>query len=224
MFMNNSCKHSIFIVFTSTGVILVALAMLWGAISFFTGAKTDYVTTNLENYGDYRGVIDEAQKIYIDEFMPDAILDEFKVIHYSFASRTVDSYGFEIYLEFAIEDAEEFLSYVNDVTSGMEGRSFTFDASYQEYIIPHKISGISCDWLRLSDNSFTDESGRNCYYIDSAGIAKILINLEEQRIIYVVLAVHDGGGTDTGLLHTYFDRFGIDPLEYALYTKELNCS
>ena len=59
------------------------------------------------------------------------------------------------------------------------------------------------------------------YYISYAKIAKILVNSDENRVIYIALVLHDGGGTDTSFLRSYFERFDIDPKEYELYTESV---
>lgn len=180
----------------------------------------DYETLELENYGNYIGVEEKWQREYITRFFPETLLPEFENIQYTFHSRTVDTYGFEAYLEFTFADTATFDDYVEQNTRGMKLGTFYLDNAYQEYVLQNDQGTYQYDHLSLSNSSFKDESGVTHYYIDFADVAKILVDRSNNRMIYIVIAVFDGGGTDTELLDAFFTRFDIAPLEYERYTKQ----
>lgn len=204
------------IIFIIGVFILVPLSLV-----VFERLSSDYETTDIADYGNYVGVAEKYQTEYINSFFPVSIQPEFVDPVFAFHSRTIDTYGFEAYLEFTINDTTQFEEYVRSSTAEMREGVFHFDNRYQEYVLTNEETKYLYDSLFLSQESFTGEDGSTYYYIDYADISKILVNPEEQRIIYVSLAVFDGGGTDTELLHTFFDRFGIDPLDYQRYTHNL---
>lgn len=51
--------------------------------------------------------------------------------------------------------------------------------------------------------------------IGCAKIANVPENTAEQRMITIAPGVQDGGGASTDYFTRYFDRFAIDPPEYA---------
>ena len=98
--------------------------------------------------------------------------------------------------------------------------TFIFDSDYQEFVVYDSDSGFVYDHLWLGQEYLED--GNKSYTIEYAKIAKILVNYEERRVIYIALALHDGGGTHTSFLRSYFERFNIDPREYELYTQTVS--
>ena len=183
------------------------------------GQPTHYETDSIENYGDYPGIAEEYMTNYISRFFPDQILDDFHNVQYAFHRSNVDTYSFEAYLEFTVDSADAFHKHVQEATEGMIQGTFVFDSDYQEFVLYDSDSGIVYDHLQLG-REYT-EDGITSHQIHYAKIAKILVNYEEQRVIYVALALHDGGGTRTSFLRSYFERFSIDPKEYALYTQTI---
>ena len=125
---------------------------------------------------------------------------------YSYCTESIDNYGFEVYLEFTIEDKEEFDYYISTITSPEKWKEFSFDTTFME----HEIR----DGFKLVDREAGDE--RSVHGISAASIKKILYSVDEQRIIYWALGVHDGGFADTEYFGTFFDRFSIDPVDYEL--------
>ena len=199
------------------------LCLMIVAIVFLClSVPADFKTTDITDYGNYAGVAQKWQDAYMGRFFPEAISPEFENMQYSFCSRTVDTYGFEAYLEFTLPDMDALEAYLQENTEGMASGTFHFDEAYTEYVLWNEDSAYRYDHLQLSDSSYADESGNLQYYIDNADIAKILVNPAELRVIYVVLAVFDGGGTDTGFLNTFFSRFDIQPWDYEAYTKSLD--
>lgn len=181
------------------------------------GQPTYYETYAIEDYGNYPGRAEEYMNNYISVFFPDHISDDFQNVQYAFRRSNVDTYAFEAYLEFTIDSADAFQCHVQEATTGMIPGTFHFADDYQEYVLYDSNSGLLYDHLQLGREYL--ESGIASYQIHYAKIAKILVNYEEQRVIYVALALNDGGGTRTSFLRTFFERFNIDPKEYALYTQ-----
>jgi len=180
-----------------------------------------YETTSLSDYGSYinvGGQVNSQAEAYISRFFPASLSAQFQKIRYSYRSCTADSVAFEAFLEFTIEDAEEFRAYTDSVTSAMVPEEFRFDRAYKQYVLSDPQTGSLQDSLKLG-KSYTDYQGDTHYYIDSASIAKILVNEEEHRIIFVAMQLYDGGGTGTSFLNAFFTRFHINPAEYESRTN-----
>lgn len=188
----------------------------------------DYETCNISDYGYYPGRnadVEEYTYEYVHNFFPEEISDEFQDVEYVFRSRSCEL-GFEVYLEFTIENIDNFNEHVSTATQGMLFRPFYFDERYQEYIwtAPAKYdkeTTIIYDGITLSEREQVRDNTK-CYVIEDALIAKILVCPEEHRIVYVVICVKDGAHSDTSFFHAYFDRFSIDAKEYEVYTNRIN--
>lgn len=164
-------------------------------------------TTDIANYGEYTGTADEEYiQEFINSFFPTQIDSTFLNPKYSYCVENLDTYGFEVYLEFTIEDKTEFDSYINNITEPENWQEFTFDSTFLEYEIR--------DGFNLVDRK--PENKQSAYGISAASIKKILYCAEDQTIIYWGLGVHDGGFADTEYFGTFFSRFAIDPVEYEL--------
>ena len=87
----------------------------------------------------------------------------------------------------------------------MSQQEFRYDAAYQEYTVIDEF---------LPSSQY--ENG--IVSIRYAKIGKILCCPEKQEVIFVALGVYDGGVARTDFLCVYFNRFQIDPKEYALHT------
>lgn len=179
-----------------------------------------YTTTSIDDYGSYNGRAEEYTTQYIGRFFPDKLLESFEDISYSFARSDIDTYAFEAYLEFTISDPSVFKEYVSTATTGLICSTFYFDSDYLEYVLhsPDNPSYL-CDCILLGDVHQDKDTGEISYWVEFADISKILVNNKEQRIIYVALVVHDGGGSNTSLLGHFFRRFKISPIEYSAYTE-----
>lgn len=199
-------------------LICAAFLALLG-LSIFWNEPIDYITSDPEEYGNYPGVLEQYQQEYMGRFFPEAIDPEFADIQYHFSSRTVDTYGFEAYLEFTFSDTDAMEAYLSRHTADMTRGTFYFDEAFQEYVLTNADTGYQYDHITLNPTPHADTDGQTYYYINHADIAKILVNPQQMRVIYVVIAVFDGGGTDTNLLNTFFTRFQIDPKAYEQYTK-----
>lgn len=175
-----------------------------------------YSTTDVADYGNYIGNINnETPTRLISSFFPEKIEDYFSEVSYSYRAHTGDTYAFEAYLEFTIEDAAVYESYLSQISVDKEARRFTFDPKYTEYV-------IAKDLHPGRHEDIDDKTGKAYISIHCADIRIILCNDEEQRIIFVALGVFDGGIADTRFLTVFFDRFQIDPTEYVKFVSPEN--
>lgn len=199
------CLFLLFICFMS---IIVLFCLFMASQS----ASTQYYsTTDISEYGVYIGNVNNTfPDEFINSFFPGNISDSFDDIQYSYRAEDQDTYGFEAYLEFIIEDPYEFEAYISSITEFGEWNTFLFDSSFMECNISND---LSIDTQPISE--YTKEDSINVYSIDHAKIGKILYSVSEQRVIYIAIGVFDGGAATTGFLCYFFDRFNIDPIEYV---------
>lgn len=159
-----------------------------------------YSTTNVSDYGKYVGNYDnDFPEEFINSFFPEKIEINFSDVKYSYKAQKGDTYAFEAYLEFQIENEAEFQSYISEKT-GNSAVKFKYDSDFKEYVI--------FDEFQLN--------GEESKSIRGAKIGKILYSEKDQRIIYVAIGVYDGGMVTTDFLCQYFERFDIDPTKYAI--------
>ena len=196
-------------------VVSIVGALLYNYIEMVI-IQPKYSTTNIEDYGDYSGTYN-TRKIYdkIHSFFPAEIEDNFKNIKYSYKAQQKIDYAFEAYLEFTIEDSNEYVEFVNECTQGIKGKTFLYDTSFVEYVIADRyelsyLTDVLPDQLKDKPR---DEADKEKRYIDYADIRKILCCPSENTIIFVILYSENSGDID--YLSTFFERFEINPNEYA---------
>ena len=200
-------KILLFILIPSVFLITVILFAVTQNLPLFDFSR-QYATTSVEDYGKYTGNYDNRTvQAFINSFFPDRLENTFSNINYSYRAQKYDTYAFEAYLSFNIEDDDLYQAAVATYTSGLPQSEFRYDSTYTQYSLVDKFSPGS-----LTGTNTTD------VYIQYAKIGKILCNPEQNEIIFVALGVYDGGVATTSYLTTYFDRFQIDPLEYAKHT------
>lgn len=193
-----------------TAVIIIASISILAISAIFvygTVAVKHYETTNIEDYGEYKGNYDNKTVTkFITSFFPKEIEPTFENVKYVYRAKKLDAYAFEAWLEFTIQDEDAFQTYVDTVTKGEHLQTFAYDNTYSEYVI--------ADSFELHPNAQNDEDPSDGYSIQYAMIGKILINDEKNEIIHIALGVYDGGGVRTNFLREYFTRFNIDPIQY----------
>ena len=168
--------------------------------------SSQYETTNIEDYGHFTGNYDnETVNKFVTSFFPKEIESSFENVKYVYRAEKFDTYAFEAWLEFEVQDENAFQQHINYATKGEELQVFQYDNAYLEYIIADSFQLVSPH----EDDIVSDRN-----FISYAMIGKILINDAENKIIYVALGVYDGGGVNTDFLREYFTRFDIDPLQY----------
>lgn len=189
---------------------LVAMFFLTGSVAtllFHVWNVDEYSTTAIEDYGKYVGNYDnKTVRAFINSFFPETIEDSFVDIVYSYRAQKGDTYAYEAYLEFTVEDPQEYRRIVDYYTANYEKQPFPYDPSFSEYIVSDIIQCSQVDAMGNMPSRI---------HIPYAKIGKILCSPEEQRLIFVALGVYDGGIATTDFLTVYFDRFQIDPLEYG---------
>ena len=206
----NNKRSIVFIIIALAMLMPILILVAGGALMLFAASKPIesyyYETTSLADYGDYIGNNDNgfAWK-FISSFFPQEIQDNFTDITYSYRAEDFDVYGFEAYLEFTIEDQSEFIQHIESIAAANQWHPFAFDPDYMEYCI--------VDELELSTH-WEDGGAYEHPHIMEAEIGKILYAPEEQKIIYVAIAVYDGGGVTTEFLSVFFERFNINPVSY----------
>lgn len=195
--------------------ILVRLCMMVGAfvlliLTIVIAARipVEYVeTTDIADYANYPKVDKtDFEHQFIHSFFPEAIDDSFCDVIFSYKSENLDTYGFEAYLEFRIEDPAEFNQFISTLADEDRWKPFAFDSSFKECSIENI--------LDLDTDDPYDPESLYEYQIVQAKIRKILYSSENQRIIFVAIGVYDGGGVGTNYLNVFFDRFDIDPVAY----------
>lgn len=190
---------------------VLSLVGLVVAVFILPFLPKQYVTTDHAKYGQYTGNYDnEFPKEFISSFFPNKLENYFSDVRYSYRAQKGDTYAFEAYLEFTINDLQQYEAYISKNIATEEKGSFRYNPNYFDYTIADEFFPI--------ERSRTDNSQANAAVsIDYAKIGKILYCPDEQRIIYVALGVYDGGIARTDFLSVYFERFQIDPIEYAKY-------
>lgn len=162
-----------------------------------------FETNDLNNYGKIVGNYDnETPTQFINSFFPDKIESTFSDVSYHYKAKKFDTYAYECYVEFVIDDTELFFDYLNKHINPKVSTPFAFDESYHIYTISNQL------YLH------TPTSQDSTYAIGWAEIGNILYSVSEQRIIFVALGVYDGGGTYTSDLNYFFSRFNIDAWTY----------
>ena len=184
-------------------MVILTVAYLFGACTSESGDI--YETDNIEHYGIITGNYDnDTPKEFINSFFPVVIEENFLDVTYHYKAKKGDTYAFEAYLEFTIADASEYAAYVSAYVETGLCNTFAYDESFKEYAISNEFVLVSS----------MDSDAENGEYISIAKVGKVLFSDDEQRVIYVAIGMHDGGGATTKELGSFFERFNIDPTEY----------
>lgn len=187
----------IVLLFLLTGGLLAGIA--FGGYYCLTKEPEVTETNDVRDYGVYTGNYDnETPAAFISSFFPETLITEGVDVVYHYRAKKCDTYGYEAWLEYSFNQAEDFDNYISDLTEKYEFVPFHYDNSYMEFTVN--------DILELARNK-----GESNYSIDWAEIGKILYSTDEKRIIYLAIGVIDGGGTYTDDVSTFFAEFNIDP-------------
>jgi len=170
---------------------------------FFSGYGSVFETNDVADYGTYVGNFDnETPAEFISSFFPESIESSFSDVIYHYKAKKGDTYAYEAYLEFVINDPEQFSSYIENNLDRNACYVFSYDPSYQVYVIS--------EMLELHNEP--EYQAQNAYPISRAKFGIALFSETEQKVIYFALGMYDGGGTTTAELNYFFDRFQIDPV------------
>lgn len=202
------CKLFLYSILGLIAVYLVFIVLFYGLV-WLSGDGNVTETCELGDYGAYTGNFDkEFPGEFINSFFPEQIGGNFSNVTYHYKVRKGDSYAFEAWLDFTIEDPEEFRAFIEETTQKRfldrqtTLQPFAYDEAYMDYT-------VSC-YLELS----TDEAREAGYPIGDALIGKVLYCEETRHIIFVAIAVHDGYSATTTDLNHFFEYFHIDPVEF----------
>lgn len=205
---DNTNKRWISVIAT-VGALFVVTVIVFVCVLFLNGSA--YETSSLDDYGKVIGNFDNEEPLeFIFSFFPEEIDDCFSDIYYHYKAIKGDTYAYECYLEFVIEDIDSYEEFVNRYIDRNASSKFIYDDSFCEESISN------CLWL------FTSDDLTDVYWIENAKIGKILFSDEQQRIIFLAMGMYDGGGANTEDLGVFFKRFEIDPWEYmkTAYSSE----
>lgn len=193
-------------------VVLAVFLILMILIVSLAIPRPRYSTTDIQDYGKYIGNNDNAYaQNFITSFFPESICDYFTDITYSYRAQKDDAAAFEAYLEFSIQDPSLFQEHISQIAPMDEWRVFSYDKSYQEYVIS--------DWYEISNIYTADSAEEADYGIAFARVGKVLYSQQEQKLIYVAIGAYDGGGAKANYLCVFFERFQIDPKEFSENSK-----
>lgn len=162
-----------------------------------------YETTKITDYGKIIGNFDnDVPATFVHSFFPEAIDESFSNIIYHYKAKKGDAYAYECYLEFVIEDSDDYADFVDTFIDRSLSAPFVYDSAFQEQTISNVLDLQS------------PRTYESVYAIGTAEIGKILFSDEQQRLIFVAIGMYDGGGANTIELGHFFLRFQIDPWEY----------
>lgn len=177
-----------------------------------------YETNDIADYGVIKGNYNnEKPRDFVFSFFPKKIEEYFTDVRYHYKAKKSDTYGYEIYLEFVIQDTQTYNAFVADVIENNVSEQFYFDSSYQVYYVSNYLYLHPETTKVLRDKSKPPEEKVDRSKpprIGNAKIGAVLFSATEQRIIFFALGVYDGGSTSTDELDFFFNRFGINPWVY----------
>jgi len=178
-------------------IAVCAVIILILIIAMFVESKMDYKTNNLEDYGEIVGNIDNNEpQEFVFSFFPAEIEEYFSQPKYHYKAVKGNTYAYEAWLEFVIEDKAQFDAYVSSLPEAQKITSFTPAPSYTDYTYG--------DYLRFSQGADGE------YRLHAARMGKILVSESEQHIIYFATGV-SGGDVPMEDLGYYWENFSIHP-------------
>lgn len=188
---------------------VVVLVLVLSLFHYFLNRPAPvYETNDVANYGIIKGNYNnDKPKKYIFSFFPEKIEEYFCDVTYHYKAEKSGAYAFEMYLEFEIQDADKYASFVSNVIGDGACEPFHFDPAYQAYYISNY---ITLDQFLMKDDPNYSES--DPYFIDNAQVGLMLFSEEEQRVVFFALGMYESTYLED--FSFFFNRFEIDPLEY----------
>ena len=186
-------------------VVCVALLMLprgcMRFLLFLDGYGRVYSTNSISDYGKIKGNFDnEKPAEFINSFFPENIEEYFSDAQYHYKAKQFDTYAYEAYLEFKIEDKEAFAEYIGNEIYVEDSVQFAYDSSYREITVSNRLDVTAYD---------------DYFAIEQAKLGKILWSEADGTVIYWAMGVYDGGATHLDELDCLFSRFQIDHAEFV---------
>ncbi len=201
-----------------TIVILSVVFLASACFYFLLRPAAVYETNDTTDYGVIKGNYDnERPKEFIFSFFPKTIEEYFSDVSYHYKAKKSDTYAYEMYVEFAIQDTQTYNAFIADVIGDNASELFYFDSSYQIYYVSNYLDLSPASRISHDDKSkqpVVKEDKSKPPVIENAKIGAVLFSDTEQRIIFFALGVYDGGGTSTDELNYFLNRFGVNPWEY----------
>ena len=196
-------------VFVIVSVMVVVLCVV---VSLICPRKRIYETNSISDYGRYVGNYDnDTPSAFINSFFPSELSEDYSEVEYHYKSKRLDTYSYEVYLGFCITDSKKFNDYLEGIiTKHGNPIEFIYNNTFEEI----NVSNV----YNIASNK--EITGDDTYRILNAQVGKILISRESQRIIFVAIGLHDGGGTDTSELSYFFNKFNINPCEYTHFAYD----
>lgn len=185
--------------------VFIILFLLLIALCFHACKFEYYETNHIEDYGVIVGTNNKIAHKYIFSFFPEQIEPYFSDIRYHYKAFSLDAVGCEVYLEFTIQDENQFMQYLEQLNISENNTVvFSSDPSFREFAYNKQY--FSADP--------SDQPGN--WSIQHATIRKIFYSMDQQKIIFWAYLVHDGGGTHFKDLRYFFDLYDITPDEYKI--------
>lgn len=214
-----SIKQRIGCVTICVTIIVLFVAVLASACFYFILRPAPiYETNDIADYGVIEGNYDnERPKEFVFSFFPETIEEYFFDVSYHYKAKKLDTYAYEMYMEFVIQDTQKYNAFISDVIGNDASEPFYFDSSYQIYYVSNYLYLSPALTMRHNEKSnppVVKEDKSKSPVIENAEIGAVLFSDAEQRIIFFALGVYDGGGTSTDELNCFFNRFAINPWEY----------
>ena len=202
-------------------IVILAIALPISVFSYLLFRPAPVYETNvIADYGVIKGNYDnERPREFVFSFFPERIEEYFSDVSYHYKAKKSDTYAYEMYLEFVIQDAQTYNTFIADVIGDNVSKPFPFDSNYQVYYVSNYMYLIPAS--RIIQNSKSEppvmkEDKSLPPVIEQAQIGAVLFSDAEQRIIFFALGAYDGGGTSTAELNFFFNRFEINPWAYGI--------
>lgn len=199
-------------------VILAIVLILSACFYFLRRPEVVYETNDIADYGVIKGNYDnERPTEFVLSFFPKAIEEYFSDVSYHYKAKKGDTYAYEMYMEFVIQDTQVYNAFIADVIGDNTIEPFYFDSDYQVYYVSNYLYLSPNITISHNDNTkqpVVKEDKAKPPVIENAKIGAVLFSDTEQRIIFFALGVYDGGGTSTDELNYFFERFEVNPWVY----------
>ena len=213
--MNGTIKEILKYLATIFGIIgAIALSIVFVIWLVTLEDGKVYETDDIADYLTITGNYDnDRPESFIRSFFPAEIKASFSDVKYHYKAKKFDTYAYEAYLEFVIEDKAEYETFVSSVLKKEESRCFAYDTSFFEYTVSHTYE----IWEALYEGETEGD-----LVLETAEVGKILYSDKEQRLIFVAIGMFDGGGAHAEEFDRFLNRFDISPKEFATsYREEL---
>ena len=104
---------------------LMIIPMVLVLIVLFAGYGSIYETNSVNDYLHITGnFINDEPRTFIQSFFPEKIEEYFSEVDYHYKAKRGDGYAYECYLEFVIEDAEQYAAYVAETLPQIQSNVF----------------------------------------------------------------------------------------------------